>query len=123
MCFDMPFFSEIFLGRRRIGRLVSWVECIRRLLEINEGERNHEFLLSMKNLGELGANPFPYIVPVIPHQLPAELVKGEHFTLANLLKSIPSSSAQAGSTQVEIAKRALVSFVRLNQSPLAKQDS
>ena len=123
MCFDMFFFYEIFIGKRKRRRLVSWVECITRLLEINEGERNHEFLLSMKNLWELGANPFPYIVPVIPHQLPAELVKGEHFTLFNILKSIPSSTAQAGSTQVEITKRSLVIFVRLNQSPLAKQDS
>ena len=100
----MFFFSEIFVGRCRRGRLVSWVEKaslepIRRLLEITEGECNHELLLSMKNLLELGANPFPYIVPVIPRPLPTELVKGEHFTLADLLKSIPSSFAQAGSAQ------------------------
>ena len=55
VCFDMPFFSEIFIGRHRRGRLVSWVEKasldrIRRLLEITEGERNHELLLSVRNL-------------------------------------------------------------------------
>ena len=100
MCFDMPFFSKIFVDRHKRGRLVSWVEkasleSIRRLHEITEGECNHELLLSMKNLQELGVNPFPYIVHVIPLPLPAELIKGEHFILADLLNSIPSSSSQA----------------------------
>ena len=59
--FDMLFFSEIFVGRRMQGRLDSWVEKaslerIRQLLEIIEGEHNHELLLSMENLRELGAN-------------------------------------------------------------------
>ena len=117
LCFDMPFFSKIFVGRRRLGQLVSLVEKaslerIRRILEINEGEHNHELLLSMKNLWELGVSPFPYIVPVIPRPLLAELVRGEHFVLANLLKSIPSSSSQVGDDQepqVETAQGALVS--------------
>ena len=83
------------------GWLVSWVEKaslerIRRLLEIIEEERNHELLLSLKNLWELGTSPFPYIVLIIPRPLPVELVRGEHFTLVDLLKSIPSSSAQEG---------------------------
>ena len=69
------------------------LDCVRRLLKITERERNHEFLLSAKNLQELGANPFPYIVPVLPHPLQEELVKGEHFVLADLLKSIPGSSS------------------------------
>ena len=86
------------------GQLVSWVEndslaCIRQLLEITEGEFNHELLLSVKNLREFSANPFPYIVPVIPHPLPAELVRGKHFVLTDLLKSIPCSSSQAGNGQ------------------------
>ena len=103
-CFDKLLFSEIFIGRRRRGRLVSWVEKaslehIKRLLEITEGEHNHEHLLNVKNLWELGANPFPYIVLVIPCPLPAELVRGEHFVLADLLKSIPGSSSQVGSVQ------------------------
>ena len=81
LCFDMPLFSEFFVGRHRRGRLVSWVkkaslDRIRRLLKIIDKERNHEILLSMKNLQELGASPFPYIVSVIPHPLPKELIKG-----------------------------------------------
>ena len=130
VCFNMPFIYEIFVGMHRQGRLVSWLEKasldrIIRLLEITEGERNHELLLSMKNLQELGANTFPYIVPVIPHLLPEELIKGEHFILADLLKSIPSSSSQVGSAQepqAEIAEGALVSIVWPDQSTLAMQD-
>ena len=70
---------------------------ISRLLEIIERERN-ELLLSVKNLQELGSIPFTYIALVIPHSLPEESVRGEHFVLADLLKSIPSSSSQVGST-------------------------
>ena len=75
------------------------MDCIRRLLEITERERNHELLLSVKNLQKLGACPFHYIVLIIPRPLPAELIKGEHYVLADLLKSVPSSSSQARSTQ------------------------
>ena len=121
-CFDMPFFSEIFAGKNRRGQRVNWVEkasleSIRRLIEITEGEHNHGLLLSLKNLRELGANPFLYIVPVIPRMLLVELVRGEHFVIADLLESIPGSSSQAGSIQeqepqAEIVEGALARFVR-----------
>ena len=93
----MPFFSEIFVGRRRRVWLVNWVEKaslerFRQLLEIIERERNHELFLSVKNLRELGASPFPYI----PRPLQTELVRGEHLVLTDLLKSILGSSSQAG---------------------------
>ena len=61
--------------------------------EIIERERNHELLLSTKNLQELGISPFPYIVHVLPNPLPAELVKGQHFVFSELLKLIPGSSS------------------------------
>ena len=83
------------------------LDRIIRLLEITEREYNHDLLLSAKNLQELGSIPFPYIVLVIPCPLPEELVKGEHFILANLLKSIPGNSSQAVSykePQVEFAQ-------------------
>ena len=100
--FDMPLPFELFVGKRRRAQLVSWVEKgkldnIRRLLEFIERERNHELLLSTKKLQELGASAFPYIVLVIPHPFPKKLIKGEHFILTDLLKSIPGSSSQAGS--------------------------
>ena len=93
---------------------------ISRWLEITERERN-ELLLSVKNSHELGYNPFPYIAPVIPRPLPGEVVGGEHFVLADLLKSISGSSSQVGSArepQAKIAEGALVSFVQPDQSPL-----
>ena len=101
------------------------LDHIRRLLEIIEGERNHELLLSIKNLQELGTNPFPYIVSVILCPLPEELIKVEHFILVDLLKSISGSSSQAGSNQepqVEFTQVALTTFVWPDQPHLIVQD-
>ena len=81
--------------------------------------------MSAKKLQELGTNPFPYIVPFIPRLLPKELIKGEHFILTNLLKSILGSSSQARfdqEPQVEFAQEALTTFVRPDQSPLSVHD-
>ena len=119
--------SSNFVGKRRRGRLVNWVEKaslerIRRLLKITKVERNHELLLFVKNLGELGASPYHYIFPVILRPMLAEPIKGEHFVLFDLLKSIPSSSLQAGSAQAEVVEGALVKFVRPDQFPLVEQD-
>ena len=101
------------------GRLVNWLEKARldhicQLLEITERESHHELLLSMKNLQELGANPFLYIVPVLPRPLPIEVVKGEHFVHADLLNSLPG-----GSSQAEAASKCLV---WLDHLPLAVKD-
>ena len=94
------------------------LECIRQLLEIIEAERNHELLLSVKNLWELGISLFRFIFPVIPRQLSTELIKGEHFVLA----ACAGISLQTGSVQAEVAEGALVKFVRPDQLPLAEQD-
>ena len=51
------------------------------------------FLLTVKNLRELGNSPFPYIIPIFPRSLSAEVVEGEHFVLADLLKFVPGSSS------------------------------
>ena len=95
-------FSLDFASKHKRGQLVNWMEKaslerIRRLLEIIEAKRNHELLLSVKNLWELGTSPFRYIIPIIPHPLPVELVMGENFVLANLFKSIAGNSSQASS--------------------------
>ena len=105
--FDMPLLVGLFIGKQRRGRLVSWVnkdslDRIRWLLEITKKEHNHKILFSAKNMQDLGASPFPYIVPVIPCPLPKELVKGEHFVLADLLKSIPAAPLQIAFTSGEI---------------------
>ena len=72
---------------------MSRLDRIRRLLEITKRERDHELLLFVKNLQELGASSFPYIVHVIPRLLPEKLIKGDYFILVDLLKSILSSSS------------------------------
>ena len=126
--FDLPILFELFVGRHKGGRSVSWVkkgrlDLIRRLLEITEMECNHELLLSMKYLQELGANYFPYIVLVVPCPLPEEIIKGKIFILVDLLKSIPGSSSQVGTAQepqVEFAQEALATFVQ--PIPLPVQD-
>ena len=87
----------------------SSLDQIRHILEIIE---DHELLLSVKNLQELGASPFPYIVPVIPYPLPTELIMGEHFVLPDLLKLILGSSSEVRvgqEPQAETAQEALVS--------------
>ena len=114
--------ERVFGYKARVNRMFL---NIRRWLEINERERS-KLLLSMKNLQELGSNPFPYITPVIPRPLPGEVVGGERFVLVDLLKSISGSSSQAGSARepkAEIVEGALVSFVRPDQSPLREQDA
>ena len=58
-----------------------------RLLEVTESEHN-EPLLSVKNSQELGSSHFPYIAPVIPRLLPGEVVGGEYFFFADILKEV-----------------------------------
>ena len=58
-----------------------------RLLEVTEREHN-EPLLSVKNSQELGSSPFPYIAPVIPRLLLGEVVGGEYFVFADILKEV-----------------------------------
>ena len=69
------------------------LDRIHRLLDITEREFHHKLLLSVKNLQDLGVSPFPYIVHVLPRPLPNEVVKGEHFFLTDLLKSLPGGSS------------------------------
>ena len=100
------------------GVLHNWIEKaslehIRRLLEITEVERNHELLLMLRNFRELGASPFPYIIPIVPHSLPTELIEREHFVFADLFNLNPGSSSQED--QAEAAKRTLVMSARATQ--------
>ena len=85
--------ERVFGYKARVNRMFL---NISRLLEIPERECS-ELLLSVKNSQELGSSPFPYIALVIPRPLPGEVIRGEHFVLADLLKSISGSSSQAGS--------------------------
>ena len=94
------------------------MENIRWLLEITEAERNHELLLTVKNLREFGGSPFPYIIPIVFLLLPAEVIEGEHFVLVDLLKLVPGSSSQptpAKENQTEATTGTLVRSARVSQ--------
>ena len=78
---------------------------IQRLLEISERERNHEILLTSKNLCELSRSPSPYIILVIPRPLPVEIVEGEHYVIVDLLNLAPSSSSPAKNSETEAVGR------------------
>ena len=84
--------ERVFGYKARVNRMFLNTS---QLLEITERERS-ELLLSVKNSQESGSSPFPYIVPVIPRSLPREVVRGEHFVLADILKLILGSSSQEG---------------------------
>ena len=75
-------------------------------------------LLIVKNLRELGGSPFPYIIHIVPRSLPVEVIEGEHFVLADLLKLVLSSSSQesfAQEGQAEAAAKTLVRSARVTQ--------
>ena len=92
---------------------------IQKLLEIFERERHHEILLPVRNLRELSRNPSPYILPVIPHPLPTEIVEGEHYVIADLLNLALSSSSPAQTSETEVVGWELVISLRLEHPSLA----
>ena len=75
---------------------------IQKLLEISERERHHKILLTVKNLHELSCNPSLYTIPVIPCPLPAEVVEGEHYVIADFLTLVPGSSSLAQTSEIEV---------------------
>ena len=94
------------------------MENIWRLLEITEAERNHELLLTVKNLRELGGSPFPYIIPIVPRLLPTKVIEKEHFVVADLLKLVSGSSSQpipGQEDQMEATARTLVRYAHIAQ--------
>ena len=65
-----------------------------------------------RNLRELAACAFPYIILVVPRSLPTKLIEGEHFVLADHCKSSLGSSSQATATQEDQAEAATGTLVR-----------
>ena len=88
---------------------------IQRLLEISEREWRHEILLTMNNLCELSHSPSPYIIPVIPRPLPIEIVMGEHYVIADLLKLALGSLSQAKNFETLAVGRELVISTQYRQ--------
>ena len=108
--------------------MVSWVEKasfekIKRLLEISERERHHEILLTVKNHYDLNRSPSPYSIPVIPRPLPAEIVEGEHFVIADLQHLVLGSSSPARNSKTEAVGRELEISTKPEKPSLAREDS
>ena len=91
------------------------------LLEIIERERHYEVLLSVKNLQELGAGHFPYILFILPCPLPNKVVEGEHFVLANFLKSLPGGSSKEEATSKSLVRSDLP--LGIQNTKLAPQET
>ena len=96
---------------------------IQKLLEISEREWHHESLLTARNLHELSRSPSPYIIPVIPHPLPIEIVEGEHYVIVNLLNLAPGSLSLAKTSEIETVGRELVINTQPGQPSLSREDS
>ena len=77
----------------------------------------------MMNLRELRRNPSPYVLPVIPHPLPSEIEKGEHYVIADLLNLALGSSSPTQTYETEVVGRELVINIRPEQPFLAREDS
>ena len=76
--------ERVFGYKARVNRTFP---NTRRLLEVTEREHNKP-LFSVKNSQELGCISFPYIALVIPCLLPGEVVGGEFFFFADILKEV-----------------------------------
>ena len=108
--------------------MVNWLEKanykeIQKLLEIFEQEQHHKILLTTRNLCELSRSPSPYIIPIIPHPLPTEIVEGEHYVIADLLNLVPGSSSPAQTSEAKAVGRELVIIIRPEQPFLGREDS
>ena len=87
-------------------------------MEIIEAERNHELLLTTRNLRELVVCAFPYIIPIVPRSLPSELIEGEYLFLADLCKSSLGSPYRAVAAQEDQAGIATGTLARSAQVTL-----
>ena len=88
-------------------------EKVRRLLEVSEQERHYKVLLTSKNLSDVRWNPAPYSLPIIPRPLPSEIIDGEHFVTADLMRLISGGASTSGGVGAKIA----------DQRPVARSSS
>lgn len=67
------------IGEDRRGQLVEWVEkvlfdCLNKLFVITSDKRNHQTLVSARNLLAIICEPQPYVLLIIPRKLLKVLV-------------------------------------------------
>ena len=77
----------------------------------------------MKNLHDLSCHLFPYNVPIIPRSLPSEVVEGEHFVVADLLRLIPNGSSPTREAKSEAMGREFVINTQSSQPSCTSKDS
>ena len=66
----------------------SSFEKIHRLTEISEQDRHYKVLLTPNNISIVRCNSVPYTLPIIPRPLPSDVVEGEHFVNADLMRLV-----------------------------------
>ena len=77
------------VGTSKRGCLVEWVEKasfdrLNKLFEIITVERHYQTLLITRNLLAVVWETQPYVVDILPRQLPKFVGPGEHFVLKDL---------------------------------------
>ena len=77
----------------------------------------------MKNFHDLSHSPSPYIIPVIPRLLPAEIVEGKHYVIDDLLNLAPGNSSPAKNFETKAVGRELVISTQSKQPSLSREDS
>ena len=81
------------------------IEKICRLLEISEWERHYQVLITREKISAVRNNPAPYTLPVISRPLPSNVVEGEHFVLADVLRLASGSASSSRDLVVEASSR------------------
>ena len=76
----------------------------------------------MKNLRELSRSPSLYIIQVIPHPFPVEIVEGEHYVIPNLLNLALDSSSSAKNFETEAVSGEMLISTQSGQPSLARED-
>lgn len=80
---------------------------LNKLFKIDVSERNHNVLLSDKNLMVLINDPKPFIIPVFPHVAFPSLVANEHFVLKDLsfYEVVRLADSKARQTRLEVREK------------------
>lgn len=78
---------------------------LNKLFMITSNERNHQTLLSTRNLLVVIQEPQPYVLPIIPRRLPKVVVPREHHVLKDLPFYEEAHEADAKAHQVHLNQR------------------
>ena len=82
----LTLFVLVGVGTNKMGDLVEWVKkasfvCLNKLFKITTSEMNYQTLISAQNLLAVVRETRPYVLNILPKQLPKVVVPGEHFVL------------------------------------------